>query len=261
MEQIFKRHTINLKNYYLTCSFLLTFGFSLMKVGITNEDNIMFALLFWSTHIAISMTIYINFTNLFLRSSLFYKLDQKNRFLIAAFISSIIFGLIAIFIEIPFQNTELNWHNFIEEMIHAPLQSLVFWLMINIPFLYESQSYEEKEEKKERIPVESVNQFSQSNPSKLINHLILKNSPIPNMIKSEANYIRLYYDNTSELFLYNLKDAARDLPQGIQVHRSYWVNKDFIQKKIYINKAPHLRLNNNTIVPIGRTFSRNLVLH
>lgn len=233
---------ININKFYLMNIVILSIGFTLLGTKSTQDLSLFASLIFWLIHISYAMLLYVASTFLVLRF-LTRKLNRLILFFISSVIGGLLFSLTSIFIEIPFFDVEISFNTILEEIPQAFLQSFTFWILINIPFLMSTYNKNREtllEEEKEISP--------------LLTFLKNKKLPCPQTIKSEANYIRLYFQNESYLFLYSIKDASSDLKTGLQVHRSHWVNQNQIEGRFYIKKSPYLKLKNGNNIPIGRTF-------
>ncbi|NNE05565.1 MAG: hypothetical protein HKN15_07580 [Xanthomonadales bacterium] len=71
---------------------------------------------------------------------------------------------------------------------------------------------------------------------------------------AEGHYIRVYTDLGSDLVLFRLKDAVRELRslQGMQVHRSWWVARSAIKDSGRENGRLWLTLEGDIRVPVSR---------
>jgi hypothetical protein len=72
-------------------------------------------------------------------------------------------------------------------------------------------------------------------------------------LEAEDHYLRVHRSSGSTLVLMRLADAvaADDGQQGLQVHRSWWVNREAVQRL----EGSQLHLSNGLSVPVGRTFA------
>lgn len=75
-------------------------------------------------------------------------------------------------------------------------------------------------------------------------------------IKAEGHYIRLYSDDDSTLIHHVFKQAIKELPQaeGSQVHRSWWVKHNAINKAKKNGKRFQLFLPNELTIPVSDSF-------
>ncbi len=72
-------------------------------------------------------------------------------------------------------------------------------------------------------------------------------------LEAEDHYLRVHRSSGSTLVLMRLADAvaADGGQQGLQVHRSWWVSRDAVERF----EAARLQLSNGLSVPVGRTFA------
>jgi len=74
-------------------------------------------------------------------------------------------------------------------------------------------------------------------------------------LMSELHYIRVVTLKGEMLILHNLKDAISELPLdliGIQTHRSFWVNKKYINSIEEKKLQKFLMLSNGRSIPVSR---------
>jgi hypothetical protein len=78
---------------------------------------------------------------------------------------------------------------------------------------------------------------------------------IPWAIKAEQHYIRIYTQEGDEMVLYRFSDAIKSLEghDGLQVHRSYWVAAEAIEKIEPSGKSYEITLKNGIKVPVSRS--------
>ena len=75
-------------------------------------------------------------------------------------------------------------------------------------------------------------------------------------LHAQDHYVDVTTTLGNELILIRLSDAIKELGnnEGIQVHRSWWVNTNHIVKQKRISNKPHLVLTDQTVVPVSRTY-------
>jgi hypothetical protein len=75
-------------------------------------------------------------------------------------------------------------------------------------------------------------------------------------LKAEEHYIRVYTDEQKFLIYYRFSDALDQIDPGIglQVHRSYWINKNAIREVRKSGKKIFLELSTGLIVPVSRPY-------
>jgi hypothetical protein len=74
-------------------------------------------------------------------------------------------------------------------------------------------------------------------------------------IKAEQHYIRVYTAEREYLVLYRFSDAVRELDEsGLQVHRSYWINKSAIEFIRPGAKKFFIRVGTGTDIPVSTPY-------
>ena len=131
-----------------------------------------------------------------------------------------------------------------EELVGFLPPVLVTWLAINAPFClgYRLVPDEPLPKSKDSVPTNQPLNFT----DKTIGDILY--------LKAELHYIKVVTTEGSDLVLYNLKDAAAELPEpsGAFCHRSYWVNYSGIQKFEKLGRQGTLLLVNGESIPVSR---------
>jgi len=72
-------------------------------------------------------------------------------------------------------------------------------------------------------------------------------------IKAEQHYIQVITDGGSELVLYRLSDAVREVPLdcGVRVHRSWWISHNAVEAIHSSGKKMSVSLRNGLEVPVS----------
>ena len=234
----FKLSDYNVYRYYMCAGLMLALGLTLVRGGPVEELPFTAAAFYWLLHVFVALLVYVLATRIITG---FLPFSKAKAMVISAIGGALIFGLVAIFLEVPFFETPISFVSVAEEIFPASTQSFVFWLVINLPLLLEPEPKTDQVRAGEKSRTELQN-------------LIFRRGENPIYIRSEANYLRIYFKERNDLVLYRLKDAVNELSFGAQVHRSYWVNLSEKVERIYSDKVPYLRLNNGVKVPIGRKF-------
>ena len=75
-------------------------------------------------------------------------------------------------------------------------------------------------------------------------------------LKAEDHYVRVFTDKGDSLIHYRFKDAMADTSalNGIQTHRSYWVQQSAIAHLENNGQAPCIALTTGMKIPISRTY-------
>jgi hypothetical protein len=79
-------------------------------------------------------------------------------------------------------------------------------------------------------------------------------------LKAEGHYVRVYTQTGNDLIYYRFSDAIAQLSEhdGIQVHRSYWVNPALATAVKDDSGKHELHLPNDLKVPVGQTYKQNV---
>ena len=80
-------------------------------------------------------------------------------------------------------------------------------------------------------------------------------------IKAEQHYIQIWSDRGTDMVRYRFRDIPAALAEcnGVQVHRSWWVNLDQVQSHRQSGRALELVINDDLIIPVSLSY-RNSVL-
>lgn len=252
-----KSQNMSVYSYYALCGLFLIFGFTLLETGPEEvvEKGKFILCVYWVVHVIVALFIYIFTTNFVIKRLQSEKLSLQVCFIIGSLLSSLLFTLIALILEIPFQRTNTSLSevtsSYLSELLSAGLESLVFWGLINLQFLKNSHDLLSKNEVK--------NEIKPSKGKEKLKEKVGNNQKKVNLdgfilAQSEANYVRIYYDNRSELLLLSLKNLMTYTEVGLRVHRSYFINKKHIKEKFYDGQKPYLTMTNGFKVPIGRKY-------
>lgn len=71
-------------------------------------------------------------------------------------------------------------------------------------------------------------------------------------IEAELHYVKVVTPISQALVLYALRDATHELPNGIQIHRSYWVALKHVASLGGTRAKPYCVMKNGARLPIGR---------
>ncbi len=138
--------------------------------------------------------------------------------------------------------------NLLDESLAVVPAITAGWMFINAPFILgftlQKEQFDSRgtlaDKKLETIP------FIRLLPEEI--------REVPIYIKSELHYLEVVTPSGKALVLYNLKDAIAELGNttGIQTHRSYWVNKNYISNLEKQGRQGMLILSTGHKVPISR---------
>ena len=78
-------------------------------------------------------------------------------------------------------------------------------------------------------------------------------------LEAEDHYVRVHTAEGSELIHYKFTDAVEEMRSrnGLQVHRSYWVNKDSIDSMVRRGRSFDIVLSGEKRIPVGQTFKQS----
>lgn len=78
-------------------------------------------------------------------------------------------------------------------------------------------------------------------------------------LEAEDHYVRVHTENTSELIHYRFTDAVNELrgQSGMQVHRSFWVNKAAIEAVVKRSRSYDIILKDGKRIPVGQTYKQS----
>ena len=79
-------------------------------------------------------------------------------------------------------------------------------------------------------------------------------------LKMEDHYVRVHGQSGSALLLMRLSDAIAELDgvEGLQVHRSRWVERGAVARIRRDNRAVRIELENGVTVPVSRSYATAL---
>jgi hypothetical protein len=249
--------SVSSQRYFFWVSVFLILLFTLLEPESLAGANIFTSIVFWTVEISILIPLLI-LTHKFLQNlSLF---DHSNPWLktgIAGFIASIIFLPTGLCIDYALKLDDWSKIQTFENAVPLILEEAggiiapvtLTWIAINAPRILQLNFQD---------PVIVVNE--KSVPNKNDNPYIL--SLIPHALghdiiylMSELHYLRIVTTKGETLQLYNLHNAIdelKDLYDGMQTHRSYWVNMAHVEK--IVGKAADRKIltKQGHLIPISR---------
>ncbi len=75
-------------------------------------------------------------------------------------------------------------------------------------------------------------------------------------LKAEEHYTRVFTDKGEALILMRFRDALALLDDlgGVQTHRSYWVNSDYVEEVLRNGRSSTVRLTTGLEIPVSRSY-------
>lgn len=235
--------------YFWFLSFIFGLIFSLLK---PHEQFSYFANFgIWQLQTHLSMLIFVG-----CHALLVGKLGQLApiyKLLISSCIASVLFTPVSLLFDVYLlQDEQFNMDALLNEWLNMAPSAMLSWLLINVPWLMGFSFH------KPNLSKDAVNHGGQKvddvNDGELLHTAVNVDNTsaeegIPHffslanlesvqdllMLKAELHYLNVISTNGKKLILYNLKDAIEELAKidnsylDWQVHRSYWVNKPYIQ--------------------------------
>ncbi len=234
--------------YFFTIAVVL--GLLFAMIAGDQQRPLPLDLLQWQLQAVVPMALMIGVHRLLLGSRLFAGINPWLGLALSGFFGATLFAPVALSIDLwlepstpPSLAAEL-----LDEWLSVVPPVTLCWLALNAPW---QLGY-----RLEKAPAESIDaapgevpppaEFLALLPPEKQGRLIL--------LKSELHYLQVVTEQGSALILYNLGDAAAQLPPGLGmlVHRSYWVAFDAIEALHRRGRQGELSLGNGERVPVSR---------
>jgi hypothetical protein len=245
--------------YFFWISVFLILLFTMLEPESLAGESIFTSLLFWAVQISILIPLLI-VTHSFLQNMrLFDHLNPWIKTGMAGFIASVIFIPIGLGIDYILGLDDWGKIQTLKEALPLILEEAsgiigpvtITWIAINAPRILQLNF-------QSQIVIE--NKKIEPEHEKKINPYIL--SLIPHALgrdiiylMSELHYLRIVTTQGETLQLYNLQNAIdeiKDLYDGMQTHRSYWVNKAHVDKVIGKASDRKILTKQGHLIPISR---------
>lgn len=232
--------------------FSIAIVLGLLFAMISNEPQLSAALVFvqWQLQTVVPMALLIGSHILLLQLSPFGSINPWIALLFSGVIGASLFAPIALAIDLwlegPAPATTLATELVDEWLSVAPPVTLC-WIALNAPWQL-GYRLRRAEIDTDSTPADVTGsaEFMQLVADERRGDLLY--------LKSELHYLQVVTDRGSSLILYNLADAVDQLPAnaGIQVHRSYWVARDAIEKFEKRGRQGLVLLRGGHRVPVSR---------
>lgn len=265
MNRHFRLGDIDPLHYFSGIAFILGCVFSF----ISDEQNFPFWVVFVQWQIQAFATIAFFVLSHQLLFGRLGHLSEWARLIIAGVIASIFFTPFSLLIDVFWLETESYSLPFlIEEWLNMAPPAILCWVMINLPWVMgiefssiKKASFDQTEDANKDIQISIVEDTSETQTPELPHVLSLCDLKDVNdiiMLKAELHYLNVVSKQDQHLILYNLKDAIQDvealLPKAgqWQTHRSYWVNKNKIEKLERKGREGILHFENGSTALVSR---------
>ena len=237
--------------YFFTIAVVLGLLFAM----ISNEPEIPAALVFvqWQLQTLVPMALLVGSHIGLLRLRAFSGLNPWFALLLSGVVGASLFAPVALAIDLWLEAppvTEDPWAELADEWRSVTPPVTLCWIALNAPWQlgYRLQRAEAAADGKGFASGDTVEaaDFMRLVADEQRGRLLY--------LKSELHYLQVVTDRGSSLILYNLADAVDQLPAsaGLQVHRSYWVARDAIEKFEKRGRQGELLLRGGHRVPVSR---------
>jgi hypothetical protein len=250
---------VSSQRYFFWVSVFLILLFTMLEPESLAGQSIFTSLLFWAVQISILIPLLI-ITHRFLQNiRLFDHLNPWFKTGMAGFIASLIFIPVGLGIDYVVGLDDWGRIQTLEDALPLILEDAggiigpvtLTWIAINAPRILQLNF---------QSPIIIENKKIGPEHEKKINPYIL--SLIPHALgrdiiylMSELHYLRIVTTQGETLQLYNLQNAIdelKDLYDGLQTHRSYWVNKAHVEKIIGKASDRKILTKQGHLIPISR---------
>ena len=234
--------------YFFSIAVVLGLLFAMIS---TDQDrHIALIFLQWQLQAVVPMALMIGTHRLLLNSGLFAALNPWLGLAISGVIGATLFSPVALGIDFWLDGAvpgSLAAELFDEWLSVAPPVTLC-WLALNAPWQLGYRL------EKSPGPGGAENAGADAPAAEFIAQLPPDKRGKILLLKSELHYLQVVTEHGSALILYNLGDAAAQMPPalGMIVHRSYWVAFDAIEAFTRRGRQGELRLVNGERVPVSR---------
>lgn len=168
------------------------------------------------------------------------------------------YGIAGIFAGIPVGISIWIFEFFLNNLIAPDLEFLASMILKTIPITFAITMIYASLSKNDVSPITAIksapstDQFFNRLPKKLGRDIISLNA--------QDHYVEVKTTLGSELILMRMSDAISELTnlEGFQTHRSWWVASKHILDTQLNGGKKHLTLSNETIVPVSRSFEKNI---
>jgi hypothetical protein len=248
---------VSSQRYFFWVSVFLILLFTMLEPESLAGESIFTSLLFWAVQISILIPLLIITHNFLQNIRIFDHLNPWFKTGMAGFIASVIFIPIGLGIDYVLGLDDWGKIQRLKDALPLILEEAggiigpvtLTWIAINAPKILQLNF---------QSPI--IIENKKSEPEKKDNPYIL--SLIPHALgrdiiylMSELHYLRIVTTEGETLQLYNLQNAIdelKDLYDGLQTHRSYWVNKAHVDKIIGKTSDRKILTKQGYLIPISR---------
>lgn len=256
-------------NYFMTIAVVLGLMFFFIAPDSDTQVSWLSQLLQWQIQTVAPMLLAI-FVH-WLLAKYAGSLNISNpwlRLIISGLVACMLVSPIALASDVLLGGEPLNrpiFAQLLDEFLALAPPVLICWVAINGPFVLGWRTHRAKANDKtvtdSQVQTETEDHKTQGDcligfekliPMEMRGELIY--------LKSELHYLQVVTVNGRSLILYSLKAAMSELEgrDGLQPHRSYWVNTNYIESLLKNGREGTLALSNGETIPVSRSKMSNL---
>ena len=248
--------SVSSQHYFLCAGVFLALIFTVIRPAFVGDTGFFTSLLFWLLHVGLLFPLLILVHAGLQSTPAFRKLNVWVMTGLAGALSALLFVPVALIFDYLFALDDWTRINTMSDVLRLAMHEAtaiilpvsICWVAINAPRILQMNF---------QINVEPLNDSAPPAPDR--NHLL---ALVPKSIgsdiiyvASELHYLRVVTVLGDALVLYSLRNAVDDLSathDGVQTHRSFWVNKRHIEKIVGRSGDRHVLTKQGHLIPISR---------
>jgi hypothetical protein len=258
----FDSTAVSVEQYFFFSSLTLVVLFAWMEPSGAAGIGFGKGLIFWTIQISILIPLLItiqHFTSHYV--TLKNPLTPWVQTALSGVVAALLFVPIAFLLDalfaIPEDESSMGiLRGLVDEASGVVVPVTVTWLALNAPWILQLDFSKKRTEQATQQPAtnEAKASHDTEQPTRFLQELKSRASGDLISISSELHYVRVVTTDTEVMFLYNLKDALKELPSdaGVQIHRSHWVSKGQIRGLTKRNGGSECTLSNGRKLPVSR---------
>lgn len=188
------------------------------------------------------------------RSGALFKLGPWAKLMASGVLAALLFSPLAVYLDHVFTGEPIETTYLLaslEEFTYVAPPIVICWLAINAPFQAGWRMRKSSTEPTRPVNLEpqqsSPPNFAELLPEEIRGEVIY--------LKSELHYLQVVTEVGKALILCSLKNAINELEtiQGVQPHRSYWVNNKYVASLEKNGREGRLNLHDGGFIPVSRS--------
>jgi hypothetical protein len=246
--------SISSKKYFFWSALFLVLIFTALKSSFVAGAGFFTSLIFWAIQVGCLLPLLFVVQDALQSLAWFKTINVWCITTLAGVISSVLFSPFAIFWDYVFAFEDWQaMHSTadvlllsLKEAMALMLPVSIAWLGVNAPRILQLNFQVAEEADADDEPIPDCHVLSLL-PKKIGYDIIY--------LASELHYLRVVTVNGEALILYSLQTAMNELAEhydGVQTHRSYWVNKRHVEKMVGNASARQILTKHGQLIPISR---------